>query len=195
MTAKLNEQLHNYFSARRFGSIGDLDAFLDSGRVFRHRKRLYFDEVENANVWSFFLVERDLHHTFEEYIIARGLPPYAIWSKPERQNVNDGIGRATFPISETAALYRRPVPKAGDMLDYALEILSLSDTSAVLGFLGFLAEVNGKRSLQPSVACAWLRVFVKYEGAERRVATIPAKLRQVLEKDYTNVHGWTGDIA
>ena len=187
----LNQQLQDYFNVRVFNAERTLDDFLTSPSVFRHTKYIYFDEVENANVWSFSLVDRDLHHTFEEYIINSGLPPYAIWSRPERENINDGIGRATFPISEIAAMYRRPVPKAGDKLDYVIEVLSLGNSFVLLGFLGFLIDIDGKRSLRPSVASAWLRVFVTYKGADRHVTTIPDKVLNVLRKSLAKDIQWT----
>jgi len=148
------------------------------------KKHLYFDEVENANVWSFYLVDRDLHHTFEEFLVARGLDvPHAIWSRPDRENSKDDIGRATFPIAEVAAIYKCPVPKAGDILHYVIEVIELNPTSAVFGFLGYLLDANGKRNLKPSVVAAWLRVFVKYVGNDRNPGSIPASLRKILEED------------
>jgi hypothetical protein len=178
----LNRQLSEYFDSRCFKDEGSAGAFFTT--AFKHRKRLYFDEVENANVWSFYLIDRDLHHTFEEYLLNRGVvAPYAIWSRPERETGSDDIGRATFPIAETAAMYRRPVPKAGESLDYVLEILHLGDKSAVLGFLGFRVDLDGNRHLTPSVAAAWLRIFVKYSGDDRHAAPIPASLRKILFDD------------
>jgi hypothetical protein len=184
MDSPLSVQLHDYLEARSFHDQEAANHFFHSDRVFWRPKRLYFDEVENANVWSFFLVERDLHHTFEEYVIDRQLPPYAIWSKRERQDVDDGIGRATFPISETVALYRQPVPRAGDLLRYALEVRHVGRTSAVFGFLGFLIGANGECKLNPSVASLWLRVFVRYQGDEnRKPEPIPDRLRKILVMD------------
>jgi hypothetical protein len=189
-TMNLNQKLQGYFAARVFNSEEKLDEFLTSSRIFRYTKHLYFDEVENANVWSFSLVDQDLHHTFEEYIINSGLPPYAIWSRPDREDIKDDLGRATFPISEIATMYRPPVPKAGDELNYIIEVLSLDEGSAVLGFLGFLVPLTGKRSLKPSLASAWLRVFVNYKGDDRYIATIPIKFHKVLQNSLAKDFRW-----
>jgi hypothetical protein len=177
----LSERLHQYFKSRCFASEDSAAGHFR--KSYHRRKRIYFDEVENANVWSFYLVDRDLHHTFEEFLSERGLgAPYAVWSRPGRESVGDDIRRATFPIAETATKYGQPVPRAGDSLIYTVETLHLGDTSAVLGFLGFLVKQDGRRSLSPSVASVWLRVFVRYTGAgdERRRETIPGSLREVL---------------
>lgn len=177
----LNEKLHAYLSSRRFSDRCAADKFFE--RVFHWRKRLYFDEVENANVWSFYLVERDLHHAFEEWILARGLPPYAFWSRPEHDLAAAGLSRSTFPISETASVYRPPVPRAGQAIDYVLEVLCLEKNSALLGFLGYLIGSDNERSLTPSVASVWLRVFVQFEGDARIVSPIPHPLESALKKD------------
>lgn len=177
----LSERLHRYHSQRRFKSSEEAVKLFE--RRFHRRKMLYFDEVENANVWSFYLVDRDLHHTFEEYIRTRGLPPYAIWSRPGRESATDDIGRGTFPISETATLYRKPVPKAGEAVDYLIEVLEVTSNSAILGFLGYLVDSDGVRSVDPSVAALWLRVFVKYRGDARDIASLPASLNDVLRGD------------
>jgi hypothetical protein len=177
----INEKLHRYYSRRCFRTSDELGQFL--ARAFHRRKTLYFDEVENANVWSFYLVDRDLHHTFEEYVLGRGLPAYATWSRLGREEAKDDIGRATFPISEASALYRKPVPRAGEAVDYVLEVLELDSNSAVLGFLGFLVGVDGQRSLRPSVTAAWLRVFVQYSGDEREVASFPPSFEETLRGD------------
>ncbi len=140
-------------------------------RVFVWRKRLYFDEVENANVWSFYLVDRDLHHTFEEWILAGRLEPYAVWSQRE------GRPRTTFPIAETAALYRPPVPRAGWSIDYTLEVLQLGKRSATLGMLGYGIDLDGLRSRSPSIAAMWRRVYVEYGERDRTPAPLPEQLR------------------
>lgn len=177
----LSDQLHRYHLQRCFTSPDEAAKLF--GRRFHRRKTLYFDEVENANVWSFYLVDRDLHHTFEEYIRARGLTPYAIWSRPGRESATDDIGRATFPISETASLYRKPVPKAGEALDYVMEVLEIESNSAILGFLGYRVDLEGVRSLDPSVAALWLRVFVRYRGDERNLADLPQSFNSILRGD------------
>jgi len=177
----LSERIHAYYKIRCFDDVSDSVHFF--GRVFTRRKTLYFDEVENANVWSFYLVSRDLHHTFEEYISRSGLPPYAIWSRPGRENSSDGIGRATLAISETSAIYRKPVPKAGEAVDYTIEVLEIGPSSVIFVFLGYLVNSEGERSLRPSVAAGWLRAFVRYQGEDRELDALPASLREVLEKD------------
>jgi hypothetical protein len=185
----LNDRIHRYYHARSFDTEERFAHFWQA--TFHRRKPLYFDEVENANVWSFYLVDRDLHHTFEEFVLAKGLPPYAVWSRPDRESASDEIGRATFPISENGAVYRRPVPRAGQAVDYTLEVLELNSNSAVLGFLGFLVDFNGSRSLQPSVAAVWLRVFVRYTGDRRDIAVIPDSFREALEGSLAEKGVWS----
>ena len=177
----LSRKVHDYYQLRCFKDASEAAGFF--GRTFTRRKILYFDEVENANAWSFYLVSRDLHHTFEEYIAQRGLPPYAVWSRPGREDASDDIGRSTFAISETSTIYRKPVPKAGEAIDYTVEVLEIGSSTATIGFLGYLIDPQGERSLSPSVAAAWLRAFVRYRGEERDLASIPASLRDVLEKN------------
>lgn len=174
----LNGQLERYLDARSFGSPDMTEEFLQRDEVFHREKRIYFDEVENANVWSFYLVERDLHHTFEDFVLSCGLPPYAIWSKRGTNAIK--AARVTFPISETAAIFRTPVPVAGQIIEYALEVLHIGNSSAVFGFLGFL-HYDGAFAKSPSVAAAWLRVLVEYSDDESRKAIqLPDKLRKSL---------------
>lgn len=175
----LNGQLERYLVARSFGSPDVTKEFLRRDEVFHREKRIYFDEVENANVWSFYLVERDLHHTFEEFVLGRSLPPYAIWSIRGTNAVK--AARVTFPISETAAIFRPPVPIAGQTIEYTLEILHVGNSSAIFGFLGFLHHDDGTFEKSPSVAAAWLRVLVEYgEDDSRRPIPLPDKLKKHL---------------
>ncbi|MFY9820555.1 MAG: hypothetical protein WAM82_04185 [Thermoanaerobaculia bacterium] len=175
----LNKQLERYLRARSFGSPEGTKEFLQRGYVFHRAKRFYFDEVENANVWSFYLVERDLHHTFEEFVLSLGLPPYAIWSKHGTNAIN--AARVTFPISETASIFRAPVPIAGQTIEYALEVLHIGNSSAIFGFLGFLHDEDSTFAKSPSVAAAWLRVLVEYSDDDSRTAIrLPDRLKKYL---------------
>jgi hypothetical protein len=177
----LSETIEKYRQARSFGTADAVHEFLSEQRVYSRPKRIYFDEVENANVWSFYLVDRDLHHTFEEYLLDRHLPAYAGWSR-HQYILDPAIERATFPISETATRYFPPVPEAGDVVHYALEVLDVNDTSAVFGFVGF-CECAGQLAERASVLALWLRVFVKYVGLKRSPAPMPSTLAGVLRSD------------
>jgi len=177
-----------YRENRTFQTKEQLDAYLGRPDVFTYTKRLYFDEVENANVWSFYLVDRDLHHAFEELVIAEELDPYAIWSKQENSTL--GGARSTFPISETAAIYRLPVPKAGDTIDYVVEILEMSDKAATFGFLGYRRPYDNLQEFGPSVTATWVRTYVQYDGDKRGPVTIPSKLRNVLDRHVDSECRW-----
>ncbi len=180
MQVELSPKLKHYYTARSFSEEHATRTFLESS--FVHKKRLYFDEVENANVWSFYLVDRDLHHAFEEFLSFSGLKiPYANWSRPERNHAKDDLGRATFPIAESATLYRKPVPTAGDWVHYVVEVLNLGEKHAVFGFLGFRGDSETTLSFSPSVVAMWLRLFVQYRGDGRSVTEIPHSLRVVLK--------------
>ena len=180
--AVLSTILRNYYNARCFSSALQLNALI--GRAFNRRKTLYFDEVENAGVWSFYLIDRDLHHTFEEYVLDRGLPAYAVWSRSGDGAQN--LPRCTFPIAETTHLYRKPVPRAGDSLRYVIEVLDVKENSAVFGFLAYCTRRPGTESLEPSATAVWDRVFVKFRDDQRDVAPLPPCLRSVLEEDLTS---------
>jgi acyl-CoA thioesterase FadM len=185
----LNEELDRYRRKRSFDSPAASEEFLKREYVFHRTKRLYFDEVENANVWSFYLVERDLHHTFEEFIMSLGLPPYAIWSKHGTNAVKEA--RVTFPISETAAIFKAPVPTAGMAIEYALEVLHVGKKSAVFGFLGFLhGELSGFAQ-EPSVVAAWLRVLVEYTNGARKVIPLPDDFKERLGRHVSQDFRWT----
>lgn len=185
----LNSQLERYLVARSFGSPAVTKEFLGRDGVFHREKRIYFDEVENANVWSFYLVERDLHHTFEEFIIKCGLPPYAIWSRRGTNAIKSA--RVTFPISETATIFRAPVPKAGHTIEYALEVLNIGNSSAIFGLLGFLRCDDGAFAKSPSVAAVWLRVLVEYnEDDSRTPIELPVKLKKHLAAFVSRDFAW-----
>jgi len=184
----LSNALESYRKGRTFRTKEAVAAFLKQPSVFSRRKPIYFDEVENANVWSFYLVDRDLHHTFEEYVVARHLPAYANWSR-QLHLLGPTIERGTFPIAETASHFFRPVPEAGHVMHYALEVLDLSDTSAVFGFAGF-CERGGQPPDQASVFALWLRVFVEYRGSERVRAPLPLPVTTVLRADMARPWGF-----
>jgi len=186
----LNERLDRYRRMRSFDSPAGTWELLQRKEVFHRTKRIYFDEVENANVWSFYLVERDLHHTFEEFVISLDLPPYAIWSKQGTNAIKDA--RVTFPISETAAVFKDPVPTAGMTIEYVLEVLHVGKSSAVIGFLGFVHGESGAYAKTPSVVAAWLRVLVEYNAnGTRSVIPLPDEFKARLEKYVPRDPIWT----
>jgi hypothetical protein len=186
----LNAELDRYRRERSFESSAASEEFLRREDVFHRTKQLYFDEVENANVWSFYLVERDLHHTFEEFVMSLGLPPYAIWSKHGTNAVKKNA-RVTFPISETAAMFKPPAPTAGMAIEYALEVLHVGETCAIFGFLGFPHGENGTFAAKPSVVAAWLRVLVEYTNGARKVIPLPDDFKEQLARYVSRDFRWT----
>lgn len=188
----LSSEIDEYRRARPFGDRGLVEQFLSEPRVFARRKAINFDEVENANVWSFYLVDRDLHHTFEEYVIDRKLPAYSRWSRDPRI-LDPQIERATFPISETASRFFPPVPEPGDFVRYVMEVIDVGESSIVLGFVAFRErdrEIASRASLFAlwrRVFALWRRVFVKYDGASRTPAAIPRPVAAILKTDATRV--------
>jgi hypothetical protein len=105
--------------------------------------------------------------------MARGLPPYATWSKA--RTGGDDLGRSSFPIGDTAHKYRPPVPAPGDSLMWLTEALVVGRSHALLAFAAYCdRSVTSSRS--PSAAFLWLRTFIHDPAGARAHVELPSSL-------------------